>query len=100
MKKSQEKGKFSGRFSCVWCGQKVEYNAEKNKLICTNPECPKGQASYGWNPLAGCVWAGIIPFDASFETKDSNWSSVGEEYILDHKEEFNIVREKVRIDKK
>lgn len=84
------KGKFSGRFACVHCGQEVKYDAQKNELVCTNLKCSEGKQSDWGNTLSGCVWAGIIPLNAPFTTKDSNWSSVTKEYILEHKEKFNI----------
>jgi hypothetical protein len=65
---------FTGNFSCVYCGANVQYNTKKHELVCSNPNCPEGNASYGWNPLRGCVWAENV--------KDHAWTSVSKAFIL------------------
>jgi hypothetical protein len=84
------KGKFSGRFWCVHCGQEVIYDAQKNDLVCTNPKCTEGKSVDYGNMLSGYVWAGIIPLNAAFTAKDKVWSSISKDYVLEHKEKFNI----------
>lgn len=65
---------FTGNFSCVYCGQKVNYNPDKHELVCSNPKCPEKDPSYGFNPLRGCVWAENV--------KGHAWTSVSKEYVL------------------
>jgi hypothetical protein len=69
-----EEGEYTGKFSCVYCGQDVNFDAEKHKLVCSNAKCPEGDSSYGFNPLRGCVWAELVA--------GKYWVSVSKRYIL------------------
>jgi len=64
-------------FSCVDCGEPVNY--VKEQLICSNPRCPEKKPT-GWNPLRGCVWVE--------EVEGRMWSSISKKYVLSHIDEF------------
>ena len=69
-------------FSCVYCGEVVHYDEKAHRLVCSNPECPEKDVSYGWNPLRGCVWVKMLT------EKGKAWQSVPKTYVLEHINEF------------
>jgi len=69
-------------FGCVYCGKDVNYVEKTHQLVCSNPDCPEEDPSYGWNPLQGCVWVEIKV------KKGKVWDSVPKKYVLDHIDEF------------